>query len=164
MQTYQERIAPGIKKIEDALFNLDGSDNWVNDEIWNAREGIRMIENPFGTIPARRFVHITTSFCDPDGNSDKSHSHSISFDREISAALLYIELLEIVKVYNRKYFLQISIQDIEEWLNNQKALYKTTQHNEEFIEDTGLTVSDMTTEYGSIDFFIEFGIHYEKEV
>lgn len=165
MSNYHKKIRNGIKTIENALDILNQSnENWISNEIWNIRHGIRMIENPFQTLPVERYVHITVSFCDPEGSSDNADDLDIDFNREISAGLLYTMLAKIVKSYNEDYKLQVSLSDIEEWLNKQKPLYQTTCPDEPFVHETGLTVADYKTDYGSINFFIEFGINYfERE-
>ena len=131
-----------------------------------------MIENPFRTVPPERYIQISTSFCQPDGNSDNAHDDTIYFNREISAALLYTILKRHMSHYEKDSHYEIQetkqkltnpIQILEEWLEQQKALYKTTGPNEETIEDTGLTIADYKTSFGSIDIFIEYGISYKEK-
>ena len=116
------------------------------------------------TVPNNRFIKITTSCCDKNGTARNSQTDTIDFDREIAAANLYVALESLIKSYNEKYQIRARLQELEDWLNAQKALYKTVKGSDfDTIEDTGLTIADIKTEYGSIDFFIEFGIFYPEE-
>ena len=83
-------------------------------------------------------------------------------------------LSEHVKAYDSSYKLErrnpkwdqipTTISELEDWLNNQKALLRTVDKQEPFIQEEGLTVADYPTEYGSIDFFIEYGVSYPHEI
>ena len=161
MSNYQRKIAPGLTALQEITNRMNESNSdIVQDYRYDLMEAEELLNNPFQTIPAERFIHITTSFCDQEGNSDNADDDDIRVDREISAAALYIALDAYVKYYNPEYKLQVSIQTLENWLNTQKALLRTTSKNYEFIEDEGLTVADYDTDYGSLDVFIEFGVSY----
>ena len=165
---YRKKIFKGIDKLAHATLALgDSNVNWIDDIYHDLTIAEDLLLNPFQTVPIGRIIHITISFCDHDGDSHKSHNAEIGFEREISAADIYIFLKECVKDYEDEIIeqakLHISIQDIEKWLNEQKPLLKTTTQNEPFIEDTGLTVCDMKTEYGSINFFMEYAINHPEE-
>ena len=166
---YRKKIFKGIDKLAHATLALGNSNvNWIDDIYHDLTIAEDLLLNPFQTVPIDRLIHITISFCDHDRNSDKSHNAEIGFKREISAADIYIFLKECVKDYEDEIIgpaeLHVNIQDIEEWLNQQKPLLKTTTQDEPFIEDTGLTVCDMKTEYGSIDLFMEYGINHPEDI
>ena len=163
MQTYREKIAPGIEKLAHAALELNHSNvDWAHEISHQLFEAEDLLLNRFQTVPKERFIHITASLCDPEGSSDKAYCDVIiKFEREITAASLYILLDKYVTGYNKKYYLQVSLQQVEEWLNKQKSLYRTVHRTESgFIEDTGLTIADHKTSYGSIDFFMEYGISF----
>ncbi|MXV76051.1 hypothetical protein F4Z99_17475 [Candidatus Poribacteria bacterium] len=161
MSNYQRKIAPGIALLSEAISRINQSNSdiahaWVDD----LSVAQNVLENPFQTVPKEHGIHITTSFCDPEGNSDNADDDDISFEREISAALLHTLLSHHVKYYNPEYKLQVSLQSLENWLNTQKALLRTTSKDYEFIEDEGITVADYKTDDGSIDVFIEYYVNY----
>lgn len=144
---------------------LNESNNDTNHEIaYELNQVEDLLLNPYQTLPKERYIQVTTSFCDHAGNSDKAHDDTILFDWEISAAFLYTWLREHVKYYDDNYHLQCSIRDIEDWLIVQKSLFHTVSKESEFLEESGLTVANFPTEYGSIDFFIEYGFSYPEEI
>ena len=161
---YQQKIAPALKLLKEAIKRINESNSDIAhsyvDDLTIVQE---VLENPFQTIPPERYIHITTSFCDPEGSSDKAHDDRINFHREITPAMLYSKLDEHVKSYNPNYYLQVNLHEIEEWINTQHTLLKTANrfdYDSPIIEDEGLTIADFKTNYGSIDFFIEFGINF----
>jgi len=164
MSNYQRKIAPGLELLITAIgrvneSNSDLAHEWV-DDLSAAQDAL---ENPFQTVPPQRYIHITTSFCDKDGSSYRSDDDDIDVNREISAAMLYSLLNAHIKAYDPSYRIQVNIPDLEDWLNTQYALLRTVNrfdYDYPTIEDKGLTVANIKTDYGSIDFFIEFGIIY----
>ena len=164
MPTYKEKIAPSIDRIRKLSDTLNLSNNEMAHEIrWELLEIEDMMDNPFQTIPTKHFVHVTASLCDPEGNSDKSYSDVlIDFDREVSESMLYLKIEEYMGHYALEYTPQVSLGDLEDWLNQQKSHYLSVEKNDlGFIEDTGLTVGKFKTSYGSIDFFIEYALVFE---
>ena len=166
MQTYKEKIAPGIELLANVSLDLNSSDvDWAHELSHQLFEAEDLLLNPFQTVPAERYIHCTSSFCQPNGDSYKAHNDIIvEFTREITAAALYVKLQEYIRNYEPHYTPQVSLKVLEDWLNEQKALYKTAKHYDlpGCLEDTGLTIGDFKTNYGSIDFFIEYGITYEE--
>ena len=165
MSVYKRKITPALKNLDfldDKVIQLNSD---LAHDVHCAIIDIEdLLVNPFQTVPAERFIHITTSFCDHDGSSDKAHDDDIYIDREISAAALYIELDAHVKSYDPNYRLSVSIQDLEVWLMQQTALLRTVRGSDfGCVEESGLTVANFKTDYGSIDYFIEFGISFGDE-
>ena len=162
---YQQKIAPARDKIYELSSRLNKSNSdYAHDIRYELLEIEELLLNPFQTVPTRHFVHVTTSLCDHDGNSDKAYCDVIvEFDREITAAYLYVALNNYVTDYREGYYLQISLQQLENWLNEQKPLFKSVKKGDSsFIEDTGITIGDFKTDFGSIDFFLEYGLDTEE--
>ena len=166
MSIYTQKVRPASQAISELINNLvESNSDIVHDIRYKLLDIEDLIDNPFQKVPTERFIHITTSFCDPDGSAYKSHDDDISFEREISAANLYIELKAHVEYYDPEYKLNLNIQDLENWLMQQTALLRTVRGNDfGCVEDTGTTVGDFKTKYGSIDFFIEYGISFPEEI
>ena len=166
LPTHENKIAPGIQLLIAAASRLNArNDDLSHDIYYDLTQAEDLLLNRFQTVPADRSIHITTSFCDPDGSAYKSDDDDIGFEREISAANLYISLKAHVEYYDPEYKLNVNIQDLEDWLTEQTPFLKTVKHNDlGCIEDTGLTVADFKTDYGSIDFFIEYGISFPEEI
>ena len=164
MRNYRKKIEASLQKLNKVIEKMNQSNS---DIIFDWRHDLLRAEelllNPFQTVPAERYIQITSSFCDSNSDSTNCDDDHIDIDREISAAMLYTILTAYVKLYDPKYRLQVSLQDLEDWLNMQKALLKTTHKDEEIIEGAGLTIADYKTNYGSIDFFIEFAVCYPEE-
>ena len=165
--SYKNKIKKGLELLNEIMNNMNESNNdTVNEYRYDLFEVENLLEYPFQTIPASRYIQITTSFCDPDGSAYKSHDDTISFNREISTAMLYSMLKEHVQYYDPSYTIQADLAELEEWLNTQQGLLQTVDqvgYEAPTIEDTGLTVFDIKTEFGSIDVFIEYGISFREE-
>ena len=163
MPSYREKIAPGIEQLNKVMSELNQSNSDLAHSVYyDLCEVEDMFLNRFRTVPKTHFVHITTSLCDPDGNSDNAYNDDlVEFEREISAAALYIKLQKYIACPKEGYHVQVSLQDIENWLNKQKALYQTVSKTDSsFIEESGLTVGEFKTDFGSIDFCMEYGIDF----
>ena len=165
MSIYKQKVARALDwlgKLTDTL------NEYESDLAHEVRHELIEIEdlliNPFQTVPKQHFIHVTTSLCDHDGNSDKAYCDVIvEFEQEISAAYLYVALSKYVRDYREGYYLQVSLQQIETWLNEQKALFRTvSKFDTGFIEDSGITICDFKTDFGSIDCFMEYGIDVEE--
>ena len=163
---YKQRIAPGIECMSHALLTLEekDADQITIDYLWHAQ---RLLLNPFQTTPKERYIQITISHCNEYGDCQNSQTETIEFNREISAAMLYSLLKEHTQYYDPIVStMQATLQDIENWLNQQKGLMKYDcyiEHDLTIIEDTGFTIAEFKTSYGSIDFFIEYGVRYPHE-
>ena len=161
---YLRKIAPARNKLDELSTRLNQSNSDYAHEIYyELTEVEELLINPFQTVPKEHFVHVTTTLCDENGDSDKAYCDLITeFDREITAGHLYVKLKNYVEDYREGYYLQISLQQLEDWLNQQKPLFKTVKKGESFIEDSGITIGDFKTDFGSIDFFLEYGINNEE--
>ena len=163
--TYKQKIFRGIEAMSHAILALENTPAYnhsrqlIND-LWYAQD---LLINPYQTLPKRHFIQITSSFCDKAGNSDKAHDHHISFEREISAALLYLHLDEHIKHYDHNWHIQCDINYLEDWLMHQKSLFTTVDKEYGMVQEEGLTVADWPTEWGSIDFFIEYGFCFPED-
>ena len=162
MSRYRKKISRGLNKLSEISNRLNESDSNESHEIcYELQEVENLLINPLQTIPTERYIQITTSFCDEGGSAYKSHDDEISFNREISPALLYTMLNNHIKNYNNEYRINSNIQELENWLNEQQGLlFTVNKYDCHLIEDTGLTVFDTKTEHGSIGVFIEYGINY----
>ena len=164
VSNYRQKIKPGLKRLQQIMSELNESNNDLAHSIYyDLYEVEDLFLYPFQTVPKKRFIHVTSRMRDHKGNFHKSYYDIVAeFEREISAAKLYIALQIYVRHYKEGYYLQASLQTIEKWLNEQKALYKTVKEADScLIEDTSLTIGNFKTDYGSIDFFIEYGIDFE---
>ena len=166
MKNYKARLKPGLEKLSELSDKLNCSKSDLAHEIHCELLDIEdLLINPLQSVPKNRYIHMITSFCNHECDSHKAHSDIIvEFQQEVSPAALYIAIEAHIKSCEEEYNIRADMQEIEEWLNKQKALYKTAKHTDYgFIEDTGLTVADIKTDYGSIDFFMEFAINYEDK-
>lgn len=166
MSNYRKKIAPGVEALVHAYFQLNESNSDLAHDVYCQLIQVEnLLLNPFQTVPSRHFIHITTSLCDPDGNSDNAYDDVlVEFDREISAADLYIRLKNYISCPREGYYVQVSLEAVENWLNKQKALYRTVSKTDSgFIDESGMTVGDFKTDFGSIDFCMEYGIQFDEE-
>ena len=161
---YLRKIDPARDKLVELSNRLNESNN---DLAHNVRYELLEIDDlllhPFQTVPKVHFVHVTTSICDPEGNAGTAYCDEIiEFEREISAAFLYVALSKYIFDYREGYHIQISLQQLEDWLNLQKAHFKSVKRGDSpFTDETGLTIGNFKTDYGSIDFFLEYGLDIE---
>ena len=146
-----------------AIDLISNAKSHLNESLNKLNTAIDHLENPFQTRPQNRFINMIVSICDPEGNSHKSYNEQLDFKWEINPAFLYIALKEMISHYsNSKYKMFVTIQDIEEWLNNMKGLAFTADLSYDgFIPEEGLTIAkgDMGEDESPgyyYDFFIEY--------
>ena len=68
--TYQRKIKPAANLLAEITNKMNDSNNdIIHDYRYELLIVEDLLENPFQTVPPTHFIHITTSFCDPDGSA-----------------------------------------------------------------------------------------------
>ena len=145
------------RNINNATEKLHVALNYMEITTKKLVDVVNMLKNPFDTLPKEAYINVIITQCDSEMNSVRSYNEEIYFEREISTAFLYIELKDIAKRYFKDYRLSVSLQDIENWLIQMKALAFTADlKHDGFIPEAGLTIATIKRKEGQDDIFIEY--------